>query len=81
MLVKFSMSVTNRSNLVEKGAWSVTTFHGIGIAHIEMSIEDHPSTTLFRKILVLVFGVHVVFTENTVEVFKFYAVHWEKFGK
>ena len=81
MLIKFSMAVGYGCYLVEIVAGSVAALHGIGVVHVEMSIEDNSSTALFWHILVFVFCVHVIFTETAVEVIELDAVEGKETGK
>ena len=81
MLIEFSMAVGYGCYFVEIVAGSVAALHGVGVVHVEVSIEDNSSTALFWHILVFVFCVHVVFAETAVEVVKFNAVEGKETGK
>lgn len=68
------MRILNTTYLINIVAASVATLHSVCMSNLKVSIKDNSSTAFLCKILVLVFGVHVIFAEWTSSVIKFWTV-------
>lgn len=77
MFVKFSMTVGNRCDFIKVGAWSVSALHSVRVVHIKVGVEDYSPSSLFGKILIFIFSVHMILAETTVKIIEFYTIKWE----